>query len=369
MPGDHVNAMNWQVTPPEITRASNVSAPAMLAPLHETTTCLPPTHQFESWAASNALLDFTAPAEPAAAGFAVAATSWRFGRFVLMTSTTPAARYCRAPMRIRRDGIDHWAIAVATAGQRIMRAGDTVCLQRPGSFVVTSMDQPAETLRAQSAWTYLFMPRDLFPGMGAAIDAARMMPIDSPLGRMLHDYLLMLPARMPAMRAEDAPRLADATRAMVAAALAPHADHAAAAEASAGGVLVARMRALIRANLGQATLGPDRLCAMLGTSRSQLYRHCEPFGGVAAIIQAERLRAAQRALCDASDRRPLTQIAMAVGIFDASSFTRLVRRHFGCSPTELRRAALAGQIAAPVPVERRADAAGTLLALLQGTSA
>ena len=68
--------------------------------------------------------------------------------------------------------------------------------------------------------------------------------------------------------------------------------------------------------------------------------------GAGKGTQAERLQAAHRALSDPSDGRTIVKIAEDVGMFDASTFSRIFRREFGVSPRELRAAALSGSVGA-----------------------
>jgi AraC-like DNA-binding protein len=165
--------------------------------------------------------------------------------------------------------------------------------------------------------------------------------------------------------AAEAPRLAETTRAVLAALLAPSPDRLHAASAPLRQTQLQRVRGIVREHLGSATLGPARLCRLAGMSRSQLYRLFEPIGGVAAHIQAERLRAAQRALADPADRRGIAQIAEAVGLFDCSSFSRMFRRAYGCSPREMRALALANPASLPAPAQAPARAARTISDLLR----
>jgi AraC-like DNA-binding protein len=111
-------------------------------------------------------------------------------------------------------------------------------------------------------------------------------------------------------------------------------------------VQLARIKTIIRQNLRSAMLGPERLCRLAGVSRSQLYRLFEPQGGVAHYIQAERLRAACRALTAFGGGRDISAIAEDVGFFDHSTFSRVFRREFGCTPRDFRTAAMTGQAAA-----------------------
>ena len=92
----------------------------------------------------------------------------------------------------------------------------------------------------------------------------------------------------------------------------------------------------------------------------------EPFGGVARFIQAERLASAHAALSDPDDIRSIGRIAEDVGLFDLSSFGRMFRASFGCSPRELRLAVATG-MARPAPARENAlPHVGGLQAMLRG---
>ncbi|WP_270937455.1 AraC-like ligand-binding domain-containing protein [Falsiroseomonas oryzae] len=336
-------------------------------PLRETTRHLRPAEQFDFWHGCNDnLVEYDLRATAPESGFAAEAATWRFGGFALMTATTPAARYRRTPAQLRRDGLDHWTLSIPLRGHRVVRIGDSTVVAAPGHMSLSSLDQPHEVDRTQSAWIHLFIPRDTFPDIGPAIDALRLKPLDTPMAGLLHDYLRLLAARLPQVTAAEAVHVAAATRAMLAAALAPSPDRQAEAAGASGETTVARVRRTIRENMHRATLGPDTLCRLVGVSRTQLYRLLEPFGGVAATIQAERLRAARAALGDPAERRSVARIAEDVGLFSPSSFSRMFRDTYGCTPSEMRQAALGGQVVRIAGPARPVPPAATLRQLLGG---
>jgi len=337
----------------------------LLQPLRRTTLHLPPPEQFAYFRSLNTMSTPSEPAESATRGFAIEETTWRFGAFALMDTTVAACRYARTAAHIRRDSLDHWMISVPLWGGARMRLGDTVTALRPGAATVTSLERPYAMERDDSAWRHLFVPRDAFPELGGAIDAARGRPLDHPMGQLLRDTILLFAGHLRTMRETDAPRLAQAMHAAIAAALAPSADSIMQARPQLEPVQIARVKRLIRDNLRSAMLGPDRLCQLAGLSRSNLYRLCEPFGGVAKLIQAERLRQAHRLLSDPAEARSIGQIAEHVGLFDRSSFGRMFRRSFGCSPRELRVAALSGCAAARAAGGGRPAAPQSLTELLR----
>ena len=119
-----------------------------------------------------------------------------------------------------------------------------------------------------------------------------------------------------------------------------------------------RARMIIRQNIGLATLGPWKICQLIGMSRSALHRLFEPQGGVAHNIQTERMRVAHTMLADpATAGQSIGVIAEKVGMFDASTVSRIFRREFGYAPSEAR----AGVNLAPPGRSQAAAGFATLL--------
>lgn len=331
------------VTPP----SAAVALPSALLPLRTTTRHVARPEQFEFWRSRSRLVDLAKPEAAGPQGFEAEETTWRIGPMALMTANVAACTYRRTATQIRRDGLDHWTISIAASGGRRFRTDDGAVLMKPGVAYVTSLGVPYDVDRVRSSWIHLFVPRDALPARVGTRCCSRPLALETAMGQVLRDYLVTLAARLPAMRDSEVPHLAEATRALVAAALLPDADGGgtigtpgdAGATNAAGLVLVRR---LVREHFHSVTFGPEKLCRLSGISRTQLYRILEPYGGIAAYIQDERLRAAERMLRDTAEARSITEIATSVGLCDPSSFGRMFRRRFGCSPSEMREAALTG---------------------------
>lgn len=309
----------------------------LLKPLRQTTHGLPACMQFDAWRDLNAgLVDYLTPVtEPAS--YEVDAVTFRFGGLALLAAETPPGSYRRSVTHLRRDGIDLLSFSMATHGQRVYRTRDEVTVMQPGQLVLHSLAQPFDAARTRSGWLHLYLPREDLPSNAASAFRGCQV-LDTPSGHLLRDYLLLLAHELPRMTVADGERMAQATRSMIALALSDSPMRHEAAAAPLCAVQMARLRNLIRANLGSARLGPKRLCQMAGVTRAQLYRLFEPHGGVAQFIQRERLDAAYRALTDPNDARGISDIAEALGLFDPSSFSRMFRRTFGISPRDLRMA-------------------------------
>lgn len=100
-----------------------------------------------------------------------------------------------------------------------------------------------------------------------------------------------------------------------------------------------RIKDLVRARMFDADLTVEAISA--GVNLSLRYVHAlfasEPMT-LSAWIWHERLEAGRRALlADASDLRPVTDIALSVGFKDLAHFSRLFKSTYGVSPREFRR--------------------------------
>lgn len=331
--------------------------------LHETTRHLPARQQFDAWRDANAsfLIHHSPPSRPES--YEAEATTWSFGRLALTRAETPGGAYSRTAECLRRDGLDHWCFSMALHGSRVHRTRDQISMMQPGQVMLDSLAQPFEVARTASTWLYLYLPRDLLTESNGLSQGCRM--LNTPEGRLLGEHLRLLAVELPRMSAAEAARMAEATQAMVALAVAPSSR---AEEVTSGPVAAAQimlLRGLIRTHLGSATFGPARLCRLAGISRSQLYRLFEVHGGVALCIQRERLAAAHRALTNPADPRSIAEIAESVGLFDPSSFSRMFRRSYGISPRELRLASNAGAHAAGSHIQAKAGSIGSFPALLR----
>jgi hypothetical protein len=161
-----------------------------------------------------------------------------------------------------------------------------------------SLGQEFAHERTQADRVQFVMARDTFRDISALLDAACGSVLDTPLGRLLGDYMIALEHHLPAVTEADFPRITDAVGAMVAAAVAPSAERAAIAKQQINLGRKERVRQVVRRHLRTPTLGPGNLGRLVGTSRSNLYRLFEDTGGVARYIQRERLLEARAVLSD-----------------------------------------------------------------------
>jgi AraC-like DNA-binding protein len=88
---------------------------------------------------------------------------------------------------------------------------------------------------------------------------------------------------------------------------------------------------------------PGLTAASLGAKLALLERYvqhltAEAGTSFAQLVRGNRLDLARRLLRDRTMRpRSIADIAYAVGFSDLSTFNRVFRRHFGCTPSDMRR--------------------------------
>lgn len=315
-------------------------------PVSFSTRELPVEEQFEAWREHcQSVVELTPVSD---AGYAASFRIWSFGHFALRSVLAPAFRFRRTPVQIRRDSLDLWQIMVLRRGSLRVQIEEGEFSVPAGVPHILSLDRPFAGECTDAEWFCLFVSRDAFPSLGPTIDACRAAPLAHAMGELLGQYIQSLADSLETMTEAELPRAAEATRAMIAACVAPSASAALGAEAHVEHARLGRIRQIIRQNLRSTRLGPERLCKLAGVSRSQLYRLFEPFGGVARYIQGERLRQAHQALSDPSSTRDIIKIAEDFGFFDPSAFSRAFRREFEYSPSQLRQMAQSGWVAAPI---------------------
>ena len=201
----------------------------------------------------------------------------------------------------------------------------------------------------------LYLARDSFQAIAPLLEAAQGTALDTPEGRLLADYMLLLERNLPHLPPTDGPKLAAAIQAMLGACLAPSVGRMAEASRHIDLTLMERVRQAVRRNLRSPSLGPDKLCREAATSRSQLYRLLESEGGVAHYIQRRRLSESYSMLCDVSKNFPIGKVAEMLCFADGSSFSRAFRREFGMSPSDVRARSLV-EVPRTMPPKRSASA-------------
>ncbi|MBO0736809.1 MAG: helix-turn-helix domain-containing protein, partial [Alphaproteobacteria bacterium] len=283
------------------------------------------------------------PEYPTGDGFCCETRAWKLGSVIMSRTIGPRVRFIRTKNNIRRDPVDHWAISYCVRDGYLTKTGETEVEVPAGVPYLWSMGQeslserPTYRVRMQ-----IFLPRDAFRDSAPLLDATCGSALDTPLGRLLGDYMIALWRRLPDMTEADFAGLGKTIGAIAVAAVASSADRTAIAKPLIDLGRSERVRQVVQVHLRSPSLEPGILGRMVGMSRSNLYRLFEDTGGIARYIQRQRLLEARAILADPASTQTVTAIAEDFCFADVSSFRRAFKREFGYTPREARYAAVSG---------------------------
>jgi AraC-like DNA-binding protein len=330
------------------------------------TSDLPAPQQFDAWMDWFDGIFDVLPHHPPRGGFQAQSQSWQIGGCALSRVRAPAIRVERNITHVRRNPLDHWVITLSRHATSLISSGDKTLRVPPGTPFVLSLADNLTSERAEDRRLQLYMSRDKFADLAAALDQACGTALGTTLGSLLSDYLGLLERILPDIASDELDRLSDAIGAMVAGCLASGLDRADAAGPQIDVVWLARIHHAVRRYLRSPALGPRLLCQRLSISRSKLYRLMDAEGGVARYIQRQRLLEAYALLANPSVDRPITAIGEELCFADTSGFSRAFRRQFSTSPSDVRAASRTGQKPRGPSTHTESAAARSLYSLLRG---
>ncbi|MDH0301001.1 MULTISPECIES: helix-turn-helix domain-containing protein [unclassified Pseudomonas] len=314
------------------------------------------TDAFVSWRRTADLL-FN-PSSRAGDAFNASFTVFHFHRFLLCSGRLDAARYGRDRARLGWCDLDHYVLHVPL--QRGLACGNGLRV-RARDAVLLDLAQPAAFRMTRGAALSLVIPRTALLHDGDRLHGLRLCG-KSAAGRLLASLLSSLAVAAPDLTQDQGLHLSQPVLSMVAACLVGAVAQRPAIVPSGHDELGRRVRRYIELNLHRDDLSPAMLAKALGTSRSQLYRAFERFGGVGHYLQRRRLRRCLLALGEPGNaERRIGDVAYAHGFIDEAHFSKVFRKTFGLSPRAARQALQRGELAA-MASQAPADAHGPALA-------
>lgn len=286
-------------------------------------------------------------------GFSAENQAWNVGGLLVSRVSAPAARVVRGKANLAKAAIDHWVLTYCRHGATTIRTKTSELTAPAGVPFIWSLGAESDCERTDVDRVQVLIPRDAFQDLTALLDAATGTVLDTPLGRLLGDYMLLVERAIPTLSEDDLPRLATAVHSMIAACVSPSRERIALAENEMMRGTLERVRQAVLQHLKSPRLDPSTLSRIVGISRSQLYRVLEHSGGVAHYIKRQRLIQAHAALSDPENRRSIQTIAEDFCFAEASSFSRAFKGEFGLSPRDIRSAAVTGNDPVQTPAKQR----------------
>ena len=224
------------------------------------TKSLRPRDQLEAWQEWYQPVFNVVPTVPAGDGFAGETRLWNLGGLVMSRTTAPPARVVRTRRHVRRDPADHWVLSFCVRGAHLTKTADMEVEVPPRVPFLWSLGQELSYERTHVDRVQYFLGRDAFRDIAPLLDAACGSVLDTPLGRLLGDYMIALEERLPDVTEADFSGIANAVGAMVAAAVAPSAERVAVARRQIDVGRKERVRQIVRKHLRTPTFGPMVLC-------------------------------------------------------------------------------------------------------------
>lgn len=313
-----------------------------MIPLRFSTHDLAPRDQFAAWGSWFDTVFDVAANEPEK-GFRAESSIWSLGGFGISLVNAPSLRALRTKELLRRNPVDHWVITLGRH-RTVGLSGNATLDVPPRIPFVLSLGRELISQRVRDERLQLYLPRDSFSELAPVLDAMQGQALDTPLGKLLGEYIGLLERSMGELSDADLPRLTNAVRSMVLACVAPSVGHAVQAASLIDLSRREKARQVVERYLRNPSLGPATLCREIGMSRTQLYRLLQDDGGVARFIQRRRLLQSYTELSDPLNRSSIAEIAETLCFQDASSFSRAFKQEFGMTPRDVRAAWATGQM-------------------------
>ncbi|HVY98415.1 MAG TPA: AraC family transcriptional regulator [Dongiaceae bacterium] len=278
--------------------------------------------------------------------FRARATIFRSARYaVLRASTSHVDHDGSSRSMIANDNVS--LVWIPSCRARASQLGRSADLEPGDAMLMSHGDAGAVAFSGDCRYLAVALPKSALAPLVRDIGElfARRVPGADPALRVLLRYLDLAQedhdAADPALQAVLADHVSDL------AALALGATRDAAELARTRGLLAARLRAM-KDDIRKACCRPDLsihgIAARHGVSARYVQRIFEESGATfTQYLTEQRLAAAHKALRRAVPAGiSISTIAYESGFSDVSHFNRLFRRHFGCTPTEVRNGARPG---------------------------
>ena len=287
-----------------------------------------------------------------------AVTRRRIGDLRLVDcATSPFTGHRSAALVEGDDGAEIFGFQFVCKGVELVRErGRELALER-GDVVLWDSEQPVEVAIIEPFYKRtLVFPRDqalaVCPRLGE-LDALPPLAGSGP-ARLLIRYMNALAAELPQLEPAAAAGAANAAVELLRAAVEPSVPTGRSATRAA---MRAEVRRYVRSHLQDPMLGPASIARTYAMSVRALHALFEDADtSVAGLVRSERLARCLEDLQRANGGS-VTEIAFRWGFCDAAHFSRVFKREYGATPSELRHAALVGEAA------ERTTHAGTLRGL------
>lgn len=274
--------------------------------------------------------------------------AWHLGEVFISTLDSVSQEFKRSRYHIGLGGDDSYAVNFIEAGTLYIPAQDR--LARPGDMIILDRSEPLTThVKAQSPnATYhalgLFVPQRLLEPFLTLPKKKCAMVYDGhlPLVALLRQHLYAFKRQLPDMTFPQAQSIIQPTLELLTATM-----NGIVSETNASAfknAMIQQIQRYIDAHITDLSLSANTIAATFQFSTRKLYQLFEPYGGVCAYIQRQRLGLIHAAIVDPVQRhRSIQDIAASHGFLHRKNFNTAFRRRYGLTPREARAYAIEGR--------------------------
>lgn len=246
---------------------------------------------------------------------------------------------------IRNAEFDELALMLMLEGQVqcTYERGEPTSIGRGGFFLLDGSHPTSIRFSSRHTLVQLDLSRpllkSLFPGAVPMPDMINAALASSRLAGLLRDHLQQFPRMAMGLNSIEQQGLLDASESFALATIeAAFSATLQGTERSSAGLFAAAQR-YIKRHLAVPELDPDAVAAAIGCSRSTLYRLFDDKElSVQGYIRELRLQQFLHLLQKENKRQPIQMLALRCGLYDWPNVSRLFRRRFGVSPSDVRAA-------------------------------
>lgn len=264
-------------------------------------------------------------------------TFWQsapLGEILFVYTRITGMRWERRRETIRASDFDPVIVNMMIAGHAEGDMDGRAFREAAGCFHFHDLARPSLHVSSASETYSVVLPRPLAEAWLAPLEGLHGLVVAPPASDMLLSHAREVHRALDRLTHAAAERLGRVFLELIAAALP---EDRAGPDQGPAARLRARAMEQIERRIGGETITSERLGALLGVGRAELFDAFGDEGGVRGYVLRVRLERAQAALADLGRAEPIGNIAHRFGFTDASHLSRTFRARFGMTPREYRK--------------------------------
>ena len=298
---------------------------------------IPPEYQFEAWKQRiSPLLDISPIKDTRS--FSYSSTGYLVEQLAFGQITFDKTQFTRTSRHLSSHGLDcmilHYCCSGGTqvsleSGEQLQIANDMIVIQ--------DLAHPFSSIGETAHSLSVMIPRHAIAGHDQMYKNYPIFswPVNSPAGRVLTQAWLTIWDNLPNTSQTDSPLIAQGFIGLLNGLLPNNGNITTQAQVELA--TIDAMKAYLRDNLHLPNVGANMLCQVFHCSRATVYRLFKAEGGVHKYVREQRLARCYQTLrqLPPSSRKTISEIAKQWGFTDAASFSRLFRKQYGMSPSDV----------------------------------